>query len=192
MSRNIGLPGRGPWRIDPRCPAFSHNTAFAAKKGGLVPHAPEVGRIKCICPRAIAAYKAEQKLAELRKIERGDRKTALGGRPRGAGMEYGIPQYYRNVVQNVAVPDLGAGLCRTPLGMEIMDLAQAKRWTGETLEKAKTMCDGCPVQFKCGQWATDAESPAGDWSGIYGGLTHMERRDAAKPTAEQATEMKAA
>jgi hypothetical protein len=39
------------------------------------------------------------------------------------------------------------------------------------------------VQEACGLWALWAEKPAGDWPGIYGGKTHMERRKAAKEKA---------
>jgi len=165
-----GLPGGGPWRVLHECPAFFHNTAYAAKK--------RRDEAKCICPRALVRLAETKALTIQRRIERGERKIGPGERQRG-GRPHGNTdaQYFRNIRDNVPVPDLSAGKCRSPLGLYLMDQAQESRWTGSALADAKAMCEYCPVKRACLGWVERAENPPGDWPGIYGGKTHMQRRN---------------
>lgn len=180
MNQN-GLPGGGPWRILDECPAMSHNTGYAAQKGarrrGDKRDAP---RHKCICPRALVRLSEIKTLRIEGRMARGERKLPEDHNPGGRPRDSGAPQYLRNTRPGARRRDLSAGLCRTPLGMFIMDEAAENRWAGESLAKAKEMCAGCPVNEDCLGWATDGERTPGAWTGMYGGLTHMERRDAAK------------
>lgn len=51
---------------------------------------------------------------------------------------------------------------------------------GREIERAKTVCRGCPVRSACLQWALGA----GQLSGIWGGLTEEERRSWARRRGE--------
>lgn len=175
-----GLPGGGPWLILDDCPAMYHNTGNAAKKG-------VAGHGRCICPRALVRWQRCKELAIISRTRRGERKATpqergKGGRP----AETGVPQYVRNMRQGVLPPDLSAGSCRSVLGRRIMDSAQDSRWSGEAMAMVRAMCEDCPVQQQCAQWAADGEDPPGAWIGVYGGLVHWERRNAAKIITEGA------
>lgn len=170
MKRNRGgfigpLPGGGPWLILAECPAQGHNTQRAAEgyKNG------KRSADKCVCPRAVALY--AHMLVERRDRQRVEwhRRKPAKAEPRSA------PQYAQTVKQNVAVPDLRKGLCRTQAGMRLMDAASKSRASGRRKE-ALEMCLNCPVMIECGQWVTQAEDPPGSWGGIYGGMTTGDRR----------------
>lgn len=178
-----GLPGGGPWRILDECPAEYHNTSNAAKK--IVAR----GKGRCICPRAQERWRRAQDIRKASRIARGERPPADAERsPGGRPAETGVPTYVRNMRQDVRPPDLSRGTCRTPHGLRVMDLAQEKRWGGEALAAAELMCYLCPVKVACGQWADLAENPPGSWIGMYGGRTHMARRNAARKKKQEATE----
>ena len=45
----------------------------------------------------------------------------------------------------------------------------------DRIRQAKNLCDACPHIEPCRQWAID-NNEFGDWSGIWGGTTPLERR----------------
>lgn len=182
MRRLGGLPGGGPWRILDECGAVYHNSAHAAKKGAGPKDASVQRRaLKCVCPRALERLAESNALTRGRRAELGVGRTGrASGRPKDSG---GVPRYFRNIRKNVPVPDLGSMECHTPHGLKVMDLAQEKHWKGEALKAAKGMCERCPMRVECLAWPTAAEVPAGDWPGIYGGMTHMERKQAGAKAA---------
>lgn len=183
-----GLPGGGPWRILAECPARFHNSALAAKKGTLrVPGEPGSGRLKCICPRGLQRLKEAQESAKQSALTRGGREPkSKGGRQ--VGMEVAEPLYLRNTRQGVRKPDLSGMECGTALGRAVMDAAADARWGKDPLRVAKNMCDRCLKMIECRDWRRASETAPGEWYGMYGGETHIERRKAAKREREASGE----
>lgn len=68
-------------------------------------------------------------------------------------------------------------------GLEDKDVMWPLNKAGDTVERARRICDGCPVdvRLKCLQDGVDAD----DWESVRGGLTGAERkrhhRDGLKP-----------
>ena len=182
MSANkAGLPGGGPWRILPECPARLHNTGHASVKGAQIDGRGP--RVMCTCPHGLARraeifsvkYRHDQERAHVAREVTKRAPIVRKGR-------VSVPQYVSNMTGDEPPPDLSAGLCHTPAGVMIMDQAADRRWTGDALHVARALCDGssatpvCPVRAQCLAWAQKREQPAGAWVGIYGGYTHIERR----------------
>ncbi len=149
-----GLPGCGPWAIDPQCPSGGHNTRTAADKPA---------RWRCICPRA-------QAIMTKRRKQRADFREAWGKRQ----PEEEPPDVIARAV-TIPQPDLSAGHCTSPVGQDIAAAAFDSR---SGYRAAVEMCKGCPVSLKCLQYAMEAERPRGAWGGVWGGLTPEERKRA--------------
>lgn len=161
----------GPWRILPECPSpLWHNTLWSAAR--------QPPGSRCICPHGLellAARRAKQGAAQYRHA-RPVSKEPMQGR------NYATPEHERNYREGVRAPDLSKGLCRDRAGQQIMDMAALpteERPMGATAA-AKSLCAKCPVRMECLGWAREAEFPAGEWGGIYGGKTANERRLIAK------------
>lgn len=167
--------GNGPWLVLENCPAERHNTYAAARgyaRGISVPG------VKCICPRGLAAN--EDYKANRRKNEN----------PRGVNERHATTwamvdstiyksTYYNNI-KPAPVPDLSAGLCRTPLGMKIHDRTASITIHSDEREltkttRAKELCLDCPVMTLCLADVERREVPGGSWGGVFGGLTPIER-----------------
>ncbi len=143
------LPGGGPWRILRDCPSLLHNTYRAVNRGH-----PDM---RCRCPRGRVVRETEQ-----------DRRRTYKASV--------IHSPAVSLAANRRMPDLSAGLCRTPAGLDLIDAAAvstANRAAGATA-KVKAMCRRCPVRTACLEWAlADPEFTA---DGIYGGYDAYERR----------------
>ena len=174
---NRQLPGRGPWRILPECPARLHCTLSAAR--GRRGRAGSQNMAKCVCPRALHLKDLDNqrniaRVQALRNAVVTETKKSGAGRPTGTTQV--TPKYMANV-KKVTIPDLSRGLCRTPLGMAIMDAASETGGNALHRKRAKAveMCEGCPVKRECGDYVIAAEDPAGSWGHIYAGMTVTDR-----------------
>lgn len=168
------MPGNGPWRILLHCPSAVHNTEESSMRG-----APEH---RCICPRARALYAMYLERKKLR--DRAQRRAAGGARRQHRKVpetqKLKTPSYFANVAEDATkMPDLSRGRCVTrQSGAQVMARAfgtTASRPTRTATEAAKAMCADCPVRLACASWVTKYEVPAGEWGGVYGGMTAKER-----------------
>lgn len=144
------LPGGGPWRILADCPARLHNSQRAAEARGSV---------RCVCPRAAAIWDA-------RSDQRKERKRA-----RGVILQL-------SSATEIRMPDLSAGACRTPWGQKRHEKGFSDQVTVPSelaRREAKKICRACPVLAACRSYTLAAESPAGSWGGIWGGLDPWNR-----------------
>lgn len=72
--------------------------------------------------------------------------------------------------------------CAQP-GIDV-DLFFPRRGTHQTvIDKARTICASCPVRTDCADYALGQTNAL---TGIWGGLTHLERRQARRHTREAA------
>ena len=173
---NRKLPGGGPWRILPECPARLHNSLSAAR--GRNPRTREEIHAKCICPRALALVVVDNERGRARRLARETtphRNVATTGWQKATAT---TPIYMSNV-KKVPIPDLSHGLCRTPVGMQVMDLATETGGNALHFRKkaAQEMCENeCPAYAACLAWITSGtEQPTGSWGGIYAGMTPSQR-----------------
>lgn len=172
-SRTGPLPGGGPWLILEDCPAALHNTVHSAK-------GRDSAKAKCICPRARAALYDHQRAEQVRNRardakRRAERRAALKlkeGQPLKQE-----PGYLHNVRHGIPTPNLMAGLCRTPSGLQLMDSMIGKKRTAGKAARIKKMCKQCPVFDACHNWVMTAETPGGSWGGWYAGMGPREREN---------------
>lgn len=182
----LQIVGGGPWMVLPNCPAPRHNT-LTAGRGRMSAgrrHTEVIGE-KCICPHALELVEATNEKArqKRRRRRRGElppgptSKTPVDAqvpvkRPVGTY----LPGYVSNSRGGPAASLDGQGLCRTSNGRDIADrVISATEPRGHWLKLHRSMCDACPVQQRCLDWAQRNEEPAGSWDGMYGGLTQRER-----------------
>jgi hypothetical protein len=173
---NRKLPGGGPWRILPECPARLHNSLSAGR--GRNPRTRAEIHTRCICPRTLVLVLADNVKARVRRLNRKELAASAPVTVRRKPLPP-TPAYLSNV-KKVEIPDLMAGLCRTRIGQQIMDLASEVETGSLALfrkQAAKAMCEEeCPVYAACLAWITSGtEQPAGSWGGIYAGMTATER-----------------
>jgi hypothetical protein len=145
-----GLPGSGPWVIDPECEAPKHNSITAAE-----------GRdrtgIRCCCPRANAL--------RVRRNSGRDRKPPKK------------PSEYRHIPApkkvTVVQPDLSAGACRPPVAAMVFDRAFD---SSMAYREARSICDACPLRDRaCFSYVKEAEQPPGSWGGVWAGMSPGQR-----------------
>lgn len=156
--------GDGPWLVLDYCEAEQHNSLKAARK------APK----RCVCPRAcdlLAVHSKRQ--ADLKRAKRAG--LAIPPSPvsmRGKKKSNAAPALYLSNVIEAAAPDLTGAACTSNLNRVFFDAALS----GDFIADAKSVCRSCPVKAKCAAWVTKAESPAGAWGGVYGGLSVTDRK----------------
>jgi hypothetical protein len=166
----------GPWLVLDYCPATQHNTLNAAR-GIRVP-----GGVRCMCPRACALLDAFSKSAAAQKrvARRAELLASLKKpatrAPAPAPAKTPAPwpgssisRYLRNVGRSGA-PELRGRRCATETAK--FDAAL----DGRHVSIAQAVCASCPVRPACAAWVLEAETPAGDWGGVYGGLSVADRR----------------
>lgn len=156
MSWNlIGLPGRGPWQIEPDCPAQNHNTLNAARGKYNT-------RLRCVCPRGVYLLNA--------------RKAWEAGRVRKAR----TGAYVAARASAVVMPDLSTGACATGQYRKIAQDGQTDAtYLGAVAarDNAKNVCrQRCPVMLECRAYILAAEQPAGSWGSVWGGLDPDDRK----------------
>lgn len=177
----LQIVGGGPWRTVDNCKAERHNTLVAGR--GRIPTGRRGGDLigeKCVCPRALELVEATNEKA--RKRRRGELPKVAPQKPADARVKIGqphgryLPGYVSNSRGGTAASLDGQGLCRTPNGRDIADkVIGATEPRGHWLKLHRSMCELCPVQQRCLDWAIENEDPAGAWDGMYGGLTQRER-----------------
>lgn len=177
----LQIVGGGPWLVKDTCKAERHNTLTAGR--GRVPTGRRGGELigeKCVCPRALELV--EETNEKARKRRRGELPKVAPQKPADARVKIGrpvgtyLPGYVSNSKGGPAVMLDGQGLCHTPNGRDIADkVISAAEPRGHWLKLHRSMCDACPVQRLCLDWAQRNEEPAGSWDGMYGGLTQRER-----------------
>lgn len=145
------LPGGGPWLILQDCPARLHNSQRAAEaRDGA----------RCVCPRAVVIW-------EGRNVTRKERKKAKN-------RALLLPHQ-----TEIRMPDLTSAACRTPWGRKRHEKGFSDQVSvpAETERReAKKVCrNECPVMKECAAYVLAAESPAGSWGGIWGGLDPWNR-----------------
>lgn len=170
-SRTGPLPGGGPWLILEDCPAALHNTVHSAK-------GRDSARAKCVCPRARKVLYDHQRSEQIRNRKRDAKRRAE--RRASLKLKDGQPLkqepgYLHNVRHNVPIPNLMAGLCRTPSGLKLMDSMIGKKNTTGKAAQIRKMCRRCPVFDICRDWVMTAETPGGSWGGWYAGMGPRER-----------------
>jgi Transcription factor WhiB len=176
------LPGGGPWRIAPECPGLFHFTQRATETG------PVSGR--CICPRGQELSRRRQRSSYLPTraavMERKLRDRMLKEHPEAFWKRGTVPEKLPSYVTNTLggrVPDLRDGACRSVKGILTLDeLADKNGRTTGRVKKLKELCARCPQTTKeaCRAWVLRDEQPAGDWIGVYGGMSQDDRRRLAK------------
>lgn len=155
---HIGLPGRGPWKVEPDCPAPYHNTTNAGRgRPGGFP--------RCICPRALFL------VAEFAERDNGERRRKRNGTE-------------INKAAITGLPDMSQGACTTD---EYREVARAGQTEDANLgaklarENAVAVCAyRCPIIMRCRSYILTAEKPAGSWGGVWGGLEPDDRRRLAR------------
>lgn len=161
----------GPWLVLDYCPATQHNTLNAAR-GVRVP-----GSVRCVCPRAcdlLAAY-AKASAARKRAEREQEARKHFPAPPKAEKPKMAAPpgssisRYLRNV-HGGSAPDLRNGRCAAETAK--FDAAL----DGRRVIEAQRVCFGCPVRLSCEAWVLESEQPAGDWGGVYGGLSVADRR----------------
>lgn len=150
----IHLFGGGPWALAEDCSAARHNTERAARGADGQPH--------CTCPRALALRKArrDRETVRTRKARQGAYYVAAGP-------------------VKLAVPDLSRGACTSGAGRRIARAAQTDAtygWAVRAREEAKEVCRGCPLLYECREYVLAAETPAGSWGSVWGGLESDDRK----------------
>lgn len=163
MSGINGLPGGGPWAIDPECQARNHNSLAAAKGGGS-----NRGNPCCLCPRAKFIRRAEAAKYRQRYRDR------MGKMESGEVVRGNLRLLVEKMPQpvNEAPPAMPRAVCRTERGTNLMMRAfdAPLSYAGQsTRDQAKTLCAGCPERFKCAEYVADNEFPAGSWGGVWAG-----------------------
>ncbi len=147
-----GLPGGGPWIIDPDCKAATHNTMWSVEKRG------NSRKILCSCPHG-------QWLAEERVKRWEVRKTAK----------------YRNIgaplkVEGVAPKMIDPHCQGSPLLLKIVDAAFEGKAGYSGMQE---ICRDCPLRTgACLNYVAEQEKPAGSWGGVWAGMTPRERQKA--------------
>ncbi len=199
MRRNPMLMfGGGPWRLDPECPGYIHNTLRAARGKVTVEgsYYPE----KCICPQAQALMREylDRQILRRRLIRSGEQledgrtmenRRAMTGNvvmPRGAGRTEALVQRSRVAASAVILadmPDLAGGRCTTgdpELQRVFANAIMSADDDGYAMRVAKQICAACPlaVRERCAKWVLEGEQSPGDWGGVYGGLSPLDRRNA--------------
>jgi hypothetical protein len=142
------LPGYGPWRILADCPSPTHNSARASEA--------REGSIRCVCPRALA-------------LKEGRIKAWSEGWHEKTG---GQRVHKVTHAPKVSMGNMSMAACRTKSNRDIVDAA----FDGQAgYSPMKKICDGCPIVEGCRAYVSAAESPAGSWGGVWGGMTPRER-----------------
>ncbi len=164
VSRLIArLPGNGPWRILPECPALTHNTEQAATCG------PRDKR--CICPRALDKAKERRerqaKLARQRGYVDPMRAILPPGQRSGT-----TPLYLANTAG--AMPSMPDAACKTPDGARWSD--RAIEGSEKAIAAMKVMCSSCRALELCRSSVLKLELFPGSWGGVYGGMSVQDRR----------------
>lgn len=165
------LHGGGPWAISPDCRVKWHNTGAAAK-GSL-----KDGR--CECPRAVELREAD---LQKRKDERAIAAIAAGrvparGRPTGETKAPDSSPVFETAMPrptDVRSPNFRGAACLQPWAQEIVDRSFSLYGGTGGIERREEMrvkvCGVCPFIRDCAAWVLAAETPAGSWGGMYGGL----------------------
>lgn len=142
-----GLPAGGPWRILDDCAAPQHNTVRATESVDN----------PCICPRA-------RHLISHRSHARGKNPLTT----------FVVPAEH-----SVRPPDLRGGICTRESVREIVDGGFNTEGTAAAMDtrlKAKNLCRSCPLLEVCRSYVLAAESPAGSWGGVWGGMDPWDRQ----------------
>jgi len=174
----LWLIGGGPWLVLDYCPATQHNTLKAAR-GTRVEN-----RTRCVCPHACALLAAFSKTqaAQKRAARQAEMLAQLEAKsaapppvpkpkPKPALLPgSSVSRYLRNVSGTSGPPSLPGRRCASV--PQLFDAALDGRRTGE----ARAVCMSCPVRELCAAWVLEDEKPAGDWGGVYGGLSVADRR----------------
>jgi len=155
------LPGGGPWRILPDCPALLHNTMRAATQGAA--------EHRCVCPRGL--------VMKGRYVQQKNASRARRNQEKPRGPQASTIMYLNNVRRPANTPSL-TGPCKTPEGLELADRVLSGR--SGSVELHRLMCQLCPTLQRCRTWVLEEEVPAGSWGGMYGGLTVTDRRRMAR------------
>lgn len=175
--------GFGPWKIEQDCLSMAgHNTINAARGVGAT-------QLRCTCPRARKLLDKYQQDERARRAARGG---DVGLRQRkaqryGATLSDRLPTLLATKIPREGL-DLGAGLCRDAVGQKRSDAAfgSERGVAAGAIGSMKRLCAGCPVRDWCAATAVQGESKAGDWGGVYGGLSSTDRvRIAATPLYKQ-------
>lgn len=150
----IHLPGGGPWAIAEDCPSARHNTQRASRGADGLP--------RCVCPHALAlrAVRREEQTNRTRQVRQG-------------------AYYVAAKPVKLPVPDLSRGACTSGSGRRIARAGQTDAtygWAVKAREQAKEVCRDCPLVQECLKYVMAAESPAGSWGSVWGGLTPDDRK----------------
>lgn len=175
--------GSGPWKIEQDCPSLSgHNTINAARGVGAT-------RLRCTCPRARFLLEKYLRDERLRRLTRGGREGLRQRKAQryGATVSDRLPALLATKIPREGL-DLSAGLCRDAVGQKRSDAAFGSESgvAAGAIGSMKRLCAGCPVQQWCAATAVQGEIKAGEWGGVYGGLSSSDRiRIAATPLYKQ-------
>ncbi len=162
--------GNGPWVVLVDCPAPMHNSSSALP-------------MKCVCPRARALKRDYQEAENERKRAKKARAArrlvtppppALAARLAKPGRRTDTPTYFANILGSF--PSLPGAACANGFAYRLFDSAREQD-SGVNLTAAKTVCETCPALAACRAAVLRLEEPAGDWGGVYGGLSMKERRE---------------
>jgi len=145
---HYGLPGGGPWRIDPACKAPTHNTMWSVEKRG------NPRKILCICPhgKALIGQRMQRMQAKLVKI--------------------GKPMKIEGVQPKMEDPHCQG----SPLLLKIVDAAYDGPSGYPAMQKICRGCP--LSQEACLQYVATQEKPAGSWGGVWAGMTPRQRQKA--------------
>lgn len=181
MSTLPGLPwsGGGPWAIAAECTSAVHNSLAAGRgKIYVVNGVNKREKKRCVCPRSLILIARDNELRRKRSQAKAAAKPAKRAARPTVNVAAGTW-----VPDGTHVPDLSAGLCRTPEGLRYFDLVISGNGNAHRrgVIQAKALCSRCPVREVCEKYVREGEADKpGIWRGVWAGRTAAERRAVAK------------